>query len=213
MLKAAGVYSNPGWYCGQKNLRLLATQVAREKAALGPGWQMIPTLTTMGATAFAGGRLRSDEMFDIWAQSFANGATGVAIFEDPYTDDPGTYLAMAEAISIAAKHEDIIFDGTASSAVTVHSGNAVGSAIKKGSRHFIAISPDAIDAYAGTDTPPASTVDVSFAAEGAAMLSDLRDAGKPPTKCAGTCRMQLQLDSTAVFLLAPAAAGAGQVEA
>ena len=127
-----------------------------------------------------------------------------------YTDDPGTYLAMAEAISIAAKHEDIIFDGTASSAVTVHSGNAVGSAIKKGSRHFIAISPDAIDSYAGTDTPPASTVDVSFAAEGAAMLSDLRDAGKPPTKCASTCRMQLQLDSTAVFLLAPAAAGAGQ---
>ena len=103
-LKAAGVYSNPGWYCGQKNLRLLATQVAREKAALGPGWQMIPTLTTMGATAFAGGRLRSEEMFDVMAQSFANGGTGIAIFEDPYTDDPGVYLAMAEAISIAAKY-------------------------------------------------------------------------------------------------------------
>ena len=75
------------------------------------------------------------------------------------------------------RHEDIIFNGTASSAVTVHSGNAVGSGIQKGARHFIAISPDAIDAYAGTDTPPTSTVDVSFAAEGAAMLSDLRDAG------------------------------------
>ena len=111
------------------------------------------------------------------------------------------------------RHEDIIFNGTASSAVTVHSGNAVGSGIQKGARHFIAISPDAIDANAGTDSPPSSTVDVSFAAEGAAILSDLRDASKPPTKCAGTCRMQLQLDSTAVFLLAPAAAGTSQVEA
>ena len=29
-------------------------QVAREKAALGPGWQFVPVLTPMGATAFAG---------------------------------------------------------------------------------------------------------------------------------------------------------------
>ena len=47
----------------------------------------------MGATAFAGGRLRSEEMFDVMAQCFANGATGLALFEDPYVDDPGTYLA------------------------------------------------------------------------------------------------------------------------
>jgi hypothetical protein len=47
----------------------------------------------MGATAFDGGRLRSEEMFDVMAQCFANGATGLALFEDPYVDDPGTYLA------------------------------------------------------------------------------------------------------------------------
>ena len=38
-----------------------------------------------GATAFAGGRLRREEAFDVVAQCFANGATGLGLFEDPYT--------------------------------------------------------------------------------------------------------------------------------
>ena len=55
--------------------------------------QLIPTLTPEGATAFDGGRLRSAEMFDVLMQCFANGATGLSLFEDPYVDDPGVYLA------------------------------------------------------------------------------------------------------------------------
>ena len=55
--------------------------------------QFIPTLTPEGATAFDGGRLRSVELFDVLMQCFANGATGLALFEDPYVDDPGIYLA------------------------------------------------------------------------------------------------------------------------
>ena len=56
-------------------------------------FQFIPTLTPEGATAFDGGRLRSAEMFDVLMQCFANGGTGLALFEDPYVDDPGVYLA------------------------------------------------------------------------------------------------------------------------
>lgn len=141
------------------------------------------------------------------AQCFANGATGFAWFEDPYTDDPGAYLALAEAIGIAAEHEDIIINGTGATAVlSVSSGNAVGSAVALGGRHFIALSPDAINAYTGTDRPPPSMVDVSFdAGSGAAMeLRDLRDKSKPPVQCAGgKCSVRLVLDSTAVFLFAP----------
>lgn len=39
-LRKNGVYSNPGWYSGQKNLRVLVAQVRREKEALGPGYQV-----------------------------------------------------------------------------------------------------------------------------------------------------------------------------
>jgi hypothetical protein len=39
-LRKHNVYSNPGWYSGQKNLRLLAKQVRREKEALGPNYQV-----------------------------------------------------------------------------------------------------------------------------------------------------------------------------
>ena len=41
------------------------------------------------------------------------------MFEDPYTDDPGVYVSMAEAIKIAAPYEEILFNGTsASSSIT-----------------------------------------------------------------------------------------------
>ena len=98
------------------------------------------------------------------AQTFANGATGLALFEDPYTDDPGVYLAMAEAIGIAAPFEDILFNGTvATSAVTVHSDNAVGSAIKAADgRHFIAISPDAINSYTGSPSAQSRPLEPSL---------------------------------------------------
>jgi hypothetical protein len=141
---------------------LLAAQVRREKEAIGPNYMFVPVLTPMGATAFAGGRLRSEEVFDVLIQCFANVATGLGLFEDPYTDDPGLYLWMAQAISIAADFEDVIFNGTTTAQVaTVHSDNAVGSSITLGQRSFIAISPDNIYLTCGTATPPISQVDVS----------------------------------------------------
>lgn len=208
MLQEAKVFSNPSWYGGQKNLRLLAGLVRREKAALGPGAQMIPTLEPMGATAFTGGRLRSEEMFDVWMQCFANGATGVSLFLDPSVDDPGVYLATAEAIGIAAGLEDIIMNGTSSSSVvmTLHSHNAVASAIGIGNRYLVAISPDSINMRSGTDAPPVEDVDVTFdAGTGSAMvLTDLRDAKAAAIPCqAGRCRITFELCRTAVYLFAP----------
>ena len=46
-LRKNNVYSNPGWYAGQKNLRLLAAHVRREKEAVGPGYQVRSFATTI----------------------------------------------------------------------------------------------------------------------------------------------------------------------
>ena len=91
----------------------------------------------------------------------------------------------------------------------VHSANAVGSAMKASDgRHFVAVSPDTLNACAGSDAPIAVAVDFAIDSnDGAAYeLHDLRAKTKPPVKCAsGKCRLTLQLDTTAVFLFAPAA--------
>jgi hypothetical protein len=112
---------------------------------------------------------------------------------------------MAEAIDIAARFEDVVFNGTiAEQVVTVHSDNAVGSSITLGQRSLIAISPDAINQWGGIEAPPVSQVDVSFesSSDGSqTQLQDLRNATAAPIKCAGgKCRMTLALDATAVFM-------------
>lgn len=134
---------------------------------------------------------------------------------DVDVDDPGIYLAWAEAISIAAPYEDLLFNCVvATGLVTVHSDNAVGSAVQDigSSRAFISITPDAILSHATTDRAPVSDVRVSFVPKenGAEMeLIDLRNPEVAPVKCvAGSCRdMLLQLDSTAVFLFSPVSVG------
>ena len=75
MMHASGAWSVPAYYNDQKNIRLMAEKLAREKRALGPGTMMLPTLTPMGATAFSGGLLRSEGNFDVLMQCFANGAS------------------------------------------------------------------------------------------------------------------------------------------
>ena len=211
---AGGVYSVPSWYSSQKNLRLLAERTAREKEALGPNWQMIATVTPMGAGAFGGGRIRSEENFDMMVQAFANGATGFGIFTDGYVDDPGIYLAWGEAISLTVPYEDIIFNGSiARDLVKVAADNAQASAIhhRSTNRAFIAISPDAIMQHGGTDRPPMTTVDLRFDAGTTGLstvdmqLTNLRDGKAAPVKClGGKCKLTLHLDSTAVLLFAPA---------
>ena len=58
---------------------------------------LLPTLIPMGAQSFAGGNQRSEYNFDVMIQAFANGATGMSMFDDAYTDDPGCYLAYGRA--------------------------------------------------------------------------------------------------------------------
>ena len=91
MLQAAGSWSYPAYYAATADLRLMAAEVRRERGALpgagGAGWMLLPTITPRGANAFAGGDLRSERLFDVQIQLFASGATGLSIFEDPYTDE------------------------------------------------------------------------------------------------------------------------------
>ena len=145
-------------------------------------------------------------MTDVLLQCFANGATGVSLFWPPYVDDPGVYLAVAQAIDLAAPYEEILLNGTAAAgAVTVHSGNAVASAIRDARhRHFIAISPDAIMKHGGTGRPPSSRIEVTFDSGGVGSmeLRDLRTHSR--TACASKCRVKLALDATAVFVFEPA---------
>ncbi len=112
---------------------------------------------------------------------------------------------MAEAIDIAANFEDVIFNGTVSTqVVSIHSDNAVGSSITLGQRSLIAISPLTISQWPGTEMPPVSEVDVSFASSGSQrQLTDLRNKTAAPIRCgSGSCRLMLALRTSAVFLFA-----------
>lgn len=73
MLQASDCWSYPGYYSAQKNLKMLALRLRRERAALPQGWMLLPTLTPMGAVAFSGGVQRSEYLFDVVVQLLANG--------------------------------------------------------------------------------------------------------------------------------------------
>ena len=42
---------------------------------------MLPTFIPMGAQSFSGGNQRTEYDFDVMIQGFANGATGLSVFE------------------------------------------------------------------------------------------------------------------------------------
>ena len=84
----------------------------------------------------------------------------MSLFEDPYVDDPGVYLAMGEALSLAVPFEDdILFGGSIvdSSDLEV-TDNALINALRSRDGHtlFIAVTPDSAYLHHGCD-PPAPT--------------------------------------------------------
>jgi hypothetical protein len=189
MLQASGCWSYPGYYSAQKNPRMLAQRLRRERAALPRGWMLLPTLTPMGAIAFSGGVQRSEYLFDVMVQLLANGATGLSIFEDSYTDDPGTYLALAEAISLAVPYEDVIINGTACGqqacdCVSVEAGDSSSkpSALASAMRHasgvqFIAVTPAVAWMHHGADRPKPELVKFTITVATGFQLKDLRKQG------------------------------------
>ena len=209
LLQAKGCWSFPGLYNGIKNLELLAARLRREKQALPQGWPLLPTLTPMGAMAFAGGVQRSAYNFDVLIQAFANGATGLSVFEDPYVDDPGIHLAYGRAISIAAQHESTIINGSiAADLITVlpDSAPALGSAVinTASNEAFMAVTPRVTWTHEGPD-PPAPVL-VRFRFESSVcgdevQLIDLESNAM--TLCFGHCVIERNTSASMVFAARP----------
>lgn len=209
MLEKAGCWSFPGMYNGIKNLELLAARLRREKRALKPGWPILPTFTPMGAMAFGGGVQRSDYNFDVMIQAFANGATGLSVFEDPYVDDPGIYLAYGRAISLAVPHEDTIINGTiAAEAITImpDSAPALGSAMYNGQTGevFIAVTPAVAWTHEGPEPPPPVTVRFRFRSSISGDEVKVVDLlTNETTLCFGHCVIERNASASVVFTARP----------
>jgi hypothetical protein len=216
MIEEVGGWSYPGLYNGDKNLKLLAARLSREKQALKPGWMMLPTFIPLGAQSFSGGNQRTEYDFDVMIQAFANGATGLSVFEDYYTDDPGVYLAYGKAISLAVPYEDVIINGTISAgAITVLPGSAraIGSAMRNARGFFIVVTPRVVWTHAGSDTPPPETVSFKFdptwtespgyadaGGGGTVQLLDLLT--NKTTACIGHCTIEKKTSSSLVYFAA-----------
>ena len=141
--------------------------------------------------------------------AFANGATGLSVFEDPYIDDPGVYLALGRAISLAVPFEDVIINGTlAYSAIQILNGSAaaLGSAMRHpDGRFFIAVTPAVAWTHTSSSRPAAVTVRFSFSTSdhgrGAVSLTDLTTGEK--VVCGRYCDVTRSLSASAVFAAIP----------
>ena len=238
-MAASGAWSIPSFYNAQKNLKLISVtpkravdqaeidsavanddldcpqeRMAREKAAAGPGQIIVPTVTPMGAEAFGGGRLRSEELFDVTAQLLANGATGVQLYLGQYADDPGILVAIGEALALAAEHADIVRNGAVASSevVEVHSAvaDSVVSAIGLRGRYLCVASPMSVSWDAGPEPPLPMLLNFTLRAPTTGrsyILRDLRAPAVAPVACPrGRCTVARRLSSSAVLAFLPAAA-------
>lgn len=70
------------------------------------GQQLLPWLT-----ACTYGQMSAADVFTGALQSFASGATGFSFFIDSCLDDMGKLLALSSAVTLAAPHEALFFDG------------------------------------------------------------------------------------------------------
>ena len=230
-LQKAKSWSFPEYYSTSKNLRLMTALVRRERAALPTGWMLLPCITPQGAVAFAGGNLNSNYMFDVAVQLFAAGATGLSLFADNAVDDPGIYLALKDAIELAASYEDSIlahgrWGGDAVNVKEVTSspplatqrenGGLVTSATqsKDGSSLFIAVTPAACWLENQAKAPPVTKVVVTVTAPSIPGNYLLECVGKgcapinqqsTATTCSSgaQCIMSAVLTRSGVFVLAP----------
>ena len=153
-------------------------------------------------------------MFDVMIQAFANGATGLSVFDEPDVDDPGCFLALGRAISLAVPFEDVIMNGTtAPGAVRIHNSSApaLGSAMRHpDGRYFVAVTPSIAWLHTSCSEPAPVPVRFSFSTVGhgggRVTLKDLVTGEE--ISCGKSCEVRRSLSASAVFAATPIASRA-----
>lgn len=117
----------------QNDLRALAQNVRDERLTVGTSTELIPWLTPGQTPGTNGPKFAYPclSMFNTLIQVFCAGATGFNMFDNDGVYDMGLWVAMRDAISLVAPHEDILMDGVpaATSTITNVSSNAIVSAM------------------------------------------------------------------------------------
>jgi cbb3-type cytochrome oxidase subunit 3 len=99
------------------------------------GWELMPWLSS-GTY----GEHDAQQVLDVTAHNFANGATGINFYTPGDWDDLADILNMAYVIGYVSPYEDIIMDGNLSYMNFTASTNAVTSGMGLNGKYFLAVS-------------------------------------------------------------------------